>query len=54
MASHLEGRTQTEMFENRVLRGIFGPKRDEVNEDKDHCIMRRFIICNLQQILLGC
>jgi hypothetical protein len=32
------------VFENRVLRGIFGPKRDE------NCIMRSFITCTLRQI----
>jgi len=40
------------VFENRVLRRIFGPKRkwQEVGED---CIMRSFMTCTLQQILLG-
>jgi hypothetical protein len=28
--SNIEGRAQTWVFENRVLRRIFGPKRDEV------------------------
>jgi hypothetical protein len=37
------------MFENRVLRRMFGPKR-EAGED---CIMRSFITCTLHQILLG-
>jgi hypothetical protein len=36
------------MFENRVLRRIFGPKREEV---VGGCIMRNFIICTLHQIL---
>jgi hypothetical protein len=27
---HTEGGIKTEVFENRVLRRIFGPKRDEV------------------------
>jgi hypothetical protein len=31
------------VFENRVLRGIFGPKREEVEEDVEDCIMRSFI-----------
>jgi hypothetical protein len=30
LVSHTEGGTKTEVFENRVLRRIFGPKRDEV------------------------
>jgi hypothetical protein len=29
LVSHFEGGTQTEVFENRVLRKIFGPKREE-------------------------
>jgi hypothetical protein len=33
LASHIQGGTQAEGFENRVLRGIFGPKRDEVTEE---------------------
>jgi hypothetical protein len=30
MVSDIKSRIQTEGFENRVLRRIFGPKRDEV------------------------
>jgi hypothetical protein len=33
------------VFENRVLRGIFAPKRDEVTGDGENCIMRSFITC---------
>jgi hypothetical protein len=29
MVSHFKGGTQTEGFVNRVLRRIFGPKREE-------------------------
>jgi hypothetical protein len=29
MVAHIEGETRPEGFENRVLRRIFGPKRDE-------------------------
>jgi hypothetical protein len=36
--------------ENRVLRRIIGPKRQEAGED---CIMRSFITCTLLQILFG-
>jgi hypothetical protein len=35
--------------ENRVLRGIFGPKRDE--ETRETYIMRNFIIFTLHQTL---
>jgi hypothetical protein len=37
------------VFENRVLRRIFGPK-GEVGED---CIMKSFITCMLQERLVG-
>ena len=30
MAAHIEGGARLRVFENRVLRRIFGPKRDEV------------------------
>jgi hypothetical protein len=33
------------VFENRVLRRIFGLKRDEVKGDWRNCIMRSFIAC---------
>jgi hypothetical protein len=33
------------MFENKVLRRIFGPK-----EDGENCIMRSFVICTLSQV----
>jgi hypothetical protein len=38
------------MFENKVLRRIFGPKRDEVTRGWRNCIMRSFVICNLRQV----
>jgi hypothetical protein len=41
------------VFENRVLRRIFRPKRKEVAEDGEDCIMRSFVTCTLHQILLG-
>jgi hypothetical protein len=37
------------VFENRVLRRIFGPKRDEVMGDGGNCIMRSFITCTPRQ-----
>jgi hypothetical protein len=39
------------VFENRVLRRILGPKREEVAEE-DY-IMRNFITCTIHKILLG-
>jgi hypothetical protein len=41
------------MFENRVLRGIFGPKSDEVTGEWKNLIMRSFIICTPHPILFG-
>jgi hypothetical protein len=38
------------MFENRVRRRIFGPKRDEV----ETYMTRSYIICSLLQMLLAC
>jgi hypothetical protein len=41
------------VFENRMLRGISGPKRDEVNGSGGDCIMSFFTICTPHQILFG-
>jgi hypothetical protein len=41
------------LFENRVLRIIFGTKRDEVAGGGEDCIKRSFINCMLHQMLLG-
>jgi hypothetical protein len=38
------------MFENRVLRRIFGPRRDERRENGENFIMRSFVICTLRQV----
>jgi hypothetical protein len=40
------------VFENRVLRRIFGPKREE-DDHGGNCIMMNFITCILHRILLG-
>jgi hypothetical protein len=37
------------VFDNRVLRRIFGPKRDEVTKNGENCIMKSFVICTLRQ-----
>jgi hypothetical protein len=37
------------VFENRVLRRISGPKKDEVKVG-ENCIMKSFIICTLLQV----
>jgi hypothetical protein len=41
------------VFENRVRRRIFGPKRDEVTEVGENCIMRSCMVCTLRPVLLG-
>jgi hypothetical protein len=38
------------VFENRVLRRIFEPKRDEVTGDWRKLLMRSFVICILRQV----
>jgi len=39
------------VFENRVLRRIFGPKRDDVTGSGDNYIMRNSVICTPYPIL---
>jgi hypothetical protein len=46
-----EGRLR--VFENRVLRRIFGPKRDELSGNGEKCIMRSLMICTPYPILFG-
>ncbi len=41
------------VIENRVLRRIFGPKRDGVTENGENYIMRTLMICTAHQILFG-
>jgi len=41
------------VFENRVMRRIFGPKREEVTGDTENYIIRRVMICTHHQILFG-
>jgi hypothetical protein len=41
------------VFENRVLRRIFGPKRDEVTEEWRKLCNGNFTICTHHQTLLG-
>jgi hypothetical protein len=38
------------VFENRVLRRIFGLKRDEVMQNGENYIMRSFVISTLRQV----
>ena len=41
------------VFENRVLRRVFGPKRDEVTGEGENYIMRSLGICTPYPILCG-
>jgi hypothetical protein len=38
------------VFENKVLRRIFGPKRDKVMGGVRNCIIRSFVICIIRQV----
>jgi len=42
------------VFENRMLRGVFGTKRDEVTGNGDNYIMKGLVICTPYRILCGC
>ena len=41
------------VFENRVLKRVFGPKRDEVTGNGENYTMRSIVICTPCQILYG-
>ena len=41
------------VFENRVFRRIFGPKRDEVTGNGENYIMRNLMFCTPHPILCG-
>jgi hypothetical protein len=41
------------LFENWVLRRIFGPKRDEITGEGGNYIMRNLVISNAHPILCG-
>jgi hypothetical protein len=38
------------VFENRMLRKIFGPKRDEATESGENFLTRNFTICSLRKV----
>jgi len=46
-----EGRLR--VFVNRVLRRVFGPKRDKEQGNGENYIMRRLVICTPYPILCG-
>ena len=41
------------VYENRVLRRLFGPKRDKVTGNGEYCITRSLMISAPHQILFG-
>jgi len=41
------------VFENRVLRRVFGAKRDEVTGNGEKYIMKSLVICTPYRILCG-
>jgi hypothetical protein len=41
------------VFENRVLRRMFEPKRNEVTGNGEYYIMRSLMICTAHPILFG-
>ena len=41
------------VFENMVLRRVFGPKKDEVTGNGENYIMRSLVICTPYPILCG-
>jgi hypothetical protein len=50
----LREKRRLRVFENRVLRRIFGPKRDEVTREwKKNYIMRSLMICTPHPVLFG-
>ena len=40
-------------FENRVMRGVFGPKRDDVTGNGENYIMKSLVICTPYPIFCG-
>jgi hypothetical protein len=41
------------VLENRVMRKIFGPKREDVTWGAEDYITRKFMVCTLDQILFS-
>jgi len=49
----LREKLRLKVFENRVLRRIVVPMRDEVNRERRNYIMRSLLICIPHRILFG-
>jgi hypothetical protein len=54
LVADIEEEHRQRVFENRVLRRIFGAERDEVLGSGKNFIMRSFMICTPHSILCGC
>jgi hypothetical protein len=46
-----KGKHRLQVFENRVLRKIFGPKRVEITGGQGNCIVGHLIIYTVHQVL---
>jgi len=53
LVAYIEGGTRRRVFENRVVRRLFGRKRDEVKGSGENYIIRSLMICTPHQILFG-
>jgi len=51
--SHEGKKHRLRVLKNRMLRRIFGPKREKLEDAGKDCIMRGVMTCTLQQMLLG-
>jgi hypothetical protein len=49
----LREKCRLKVYENRVLRGIFGPKRNELTGRGENYRVRTFMICTPQPKLFG-
>jgi hypothetical protein len=52
LVSALREEQRLRVFENRVLRKIFGPKKEEVAGGWGSRIMRSFVTCTFHEMLL--
>jgi hypothetical protein len=53
MVTHFGEELRLRVFENRVLRRIFGPRWDEVTGEWRNYIMMSLLICTPHQILFS-
>jgi hypothetical protein len=52
LVSHTEGKHKLRVLKNRVLRKIFGPKKQKMKGGWTNTTMKSFIICTHHAILL--